>query len=321
MTARSVDATCEAPWTFAEPWGTRGWVTDLNGPVHWIEFGDAEFPDRTAGSPIVFVHGLGGSHLNWTLIGSALAQGRRAVALDLHGFGLTPGTRYNSTVQANTALLDRFLREVVGEPAVLIGNSMGGMISILQTHASPSTVAGLVLVDPALPQPRQRPDLAVARRFAAYAVPGFGELYMKRTYERTPSRELVQGVVDMCFADPSRADAAVVDAGVALVDERRTMSGKEASMLAAARSLMGTAIRRGRYQAMMTAIDIPVLLINGEADRLVPIASARAAAALNPLWDKVFLPGVGHTPQLEVPDLVIDAVAGWLSRNPILTTG
>jgi pimeloyl-ACP methyl ester carboxylesterase len=316
MTTGAAVGTREAPWAFAAPWGARGWVSELDGPVHWIEFGVA-----TSSPPVVFVHGLGGSHLNWTLIGSALAQDRRAVALDLHGFGLTPGTRGNATVQANAALLDRFLREIVGEPAVLVGNSMGGMISILQAHANPSTVAGAVLIDPALPQPRQRPDLAVAKRFAAYAVPGFGELYMKRTYARTSSRELVQGVVDLCFADPSRANAAVLDAGIALAEQRRSMPGKEASMLAAARSLMATAIRRGRYQAMMAAIDVPVLLINGEVDRLVPIASARATAALNPLWDKVFLPGVGHTPQLEVPELVIDAVAGWLSRQPTLTTG
>ncbi|MEO8889415.1 MAG: alpha/beta fold hydrolase [Jatrophihabitantaceae bacterium] len=319
MTARAASGTHAAPRTFAEAWGARGWITDLDGPVHWIEFGAA-----TAGPPIVFVHGLGGSHLNWVRVGSALAVDRRAVALDLHGFGLTPGTRRTATVGANAELLDRFLREVVGEPAVLVGNSMGGMISILQTHANPSTVAGVVLVDPALPQPqqhRQRPDPAVAKRFAAYAVPGFGELYLKRTYARASSRELVQDVVELCFADPSRADRAVVDAGVALAEARRSMSGKEVSMLASARSLMATSIRRKRYQAMMAGILVPVLLINGEADRLVPIASAREAAALNPGWDTVFLPGVGHTPQLEIPDLVIDSVAGWLARNPTLTTG
>jgi pimeloyl-ACP methyl ester carboxylesterase len=93
-----------APWTFAAPWGARGYVSDLDGPVHWIEFTPGDSPD---GTPIVFVHGLGGSHLNWCLIGPELADGRRAVALDLHGFGLTPGTRATATVQRNTRLLDR----------------------------------------------------------------------------------------------------------------------------------------------------------------------------------------------------------------------
>ena len=107
--------------------------------MHWIEFTPGDSPD---GTPIVFVHGLGGSHLNWCLIGPELAAGRRAVALDLHGFGLTPGTRATATVQRNTRLLDRFVREVIGTPVILAGNSMGGLISIMHTAAAPDTVAG-----------------------------------------------------------------------------------------------------------------------------------------------------------------------------------
>jgi pimeloyl-ACP methyl ester carboxylesterase len=74
-----------APWRFAAPWGARGYVSDIDGPVHWIEFTPGDSPD---GTPIVFVHGLGGSHLNWCLIGPELANGRRAVFLP--GVGHTP---------------------------------------------------------------------------------------------------------------------------------------------------------------------------------------------------------------------------------------
>jgi pimeloyl-ACP methyl ester carboxylesterase len=89
--------------------------------VHWIEFGDEDASGRD-GTPIVFVHGLGGSHLNWCLIGPRLAEWRRAVALDLHGFGLTPGTRATSNVHHNAMLLNRFVREVTGTPVILVGN-------------------------------------------------------------------------------------------------------------------------------------------------------------------------------------------------------
>src|SRR4029077_18678523 len=115
-----------APWTFAAPWGARGYVSDIDGPVHWIEFTPG---DGTAGTPIVCVHGLGGSHLNWCLIGPGLVDGRRAVALDLHGFGLTAGTRATCHLQRHTGPLDRFVREVTGTPVILAGNSMGGLIS------------------------------------------------------------------------------------------------------------------------------------------------------------------------------------------------
>ena len=110
MTSVSSAGSHPAPWDYAAPWGARGYITDLDGPVHWIEFTTEEPSKNHSQPPIVFVHGLGGSHLNWCLLGPHLAAGRRAVALDLHGFGLTPGLRVNSTVQANTRLLDRWIQ-------------------------------------------------------------------------------------------------------------------------------------------------------------------------------------------------------------------
>jgi pimeloyl-ACP methyl ester carboxylesterase len=305
-----------APWAFAAPWGARGYVSDLDGPVHWIEFGPEDAPGRD-GTPIVFVHGLGGSHLNWCLIGPRLAAGRRAVALDLHGFGLTPGTRATSTVQHNTRLLDRFVREVTGTPVILAGNSMGGLISILQASAAPDTVSGLVLVDPALPMPPRAPDRQVGSQFLMYALPGVGEFYLRSVLSRRPPQLAVQRIIDLCFADPSRIDPAMFTASIALARERRSQglrAGDEA-FLAASRSLMRVVGLRRRYWQMMASVRVPVLLIGGEADRLVPAASMRQAAARNPGWETVILPGVGHTPQLEVPDTVAGTLADWLKRH------
>jgi pimeloyl-ACP methyl ester carboxylesterase len=302
-----------APWTFAAPWGARGYVSDLDGPVHWIEFTPSDSPD---GTPIVFVHGLGGSHLNWCLVGPKLADGRRAVALDLHGFGLTPGTRATATVQRNSRLLDRFVREVTGTPVILVGNSMGGLISLMQTAEAPETVRGLVLIDPALPPPRQTPDREVAGQFLLYALPGLGELYVRAVMSHRPPELVVQRVIELCFADPSRADPAMLTASIALAAERqRQEHPNAAAFLAASRSLMRVVSQRHRCWEMMAAVGVPVLLIGGEADRLVPAASMRQAAARNPRWETVMLPGVGHTPQLEVPDTVIGAVRDWLGRT------
>jgi pimeloyl-ACP methyl ester carboxylesterase len=302
-----------APWMFAAPWGARGYVSDLDGPVHWIEFTPGDSPD---GTPIVFVHGLGGSHLNWCQIGPELADGRRAVALDLHGFGLTPGARATATVQHNTRLLDRFVREVTGTPVILAGNSMGGLISLMQTAAAPETVRGLVLIDPALPPPRQTPDRQVAGQFLLYALPGLGEFYVRAVMSRRPPELAVQRLIELCFADPSRADPAMVTASIALATERqRQERANAAAFLAASRSLMRVLGQRHRYWEMTASVQVPVLLIGGEADRLVPAASTREAAARNPRWETVMLPGVGHTPQLEVPDNVIGTIREWLSRT------
>jgi pimeloyl-ACP methyl ester carboxylesterase len=298
--------------SFAQPWGGTSRLSDLGGPVHWVDFGGPG-----TDPPIVLVHGLGGSHLNWVRIAPALAERSRVYAVDLAGFGLTPGRGRSTTVAANVILLNRFLHEVAGTPAILVGNSMGGMVSILHAGAHPATVAGLVLIDPSIPVPRQLPDVQVATQFLLYAVPILGERYLAYGNRRMTDRQRVQRVIDLCFADPSRADAALLDASTALVKQRRTMPNQEADFLQAARSLMRVLARPQRYQQLMRGIECPVLLIHGELDRLVPVAAAHAAAAANPNWDSVILGGVGHTPQLESPDEVIAHVTAWLDRHEL----
>ena len=322
MTPASPDRTGPAPWEFAAPWGARGYITQFDAPVHWIEFSDTprdqtqdHSKDRTTEPPIVFVHGLGGSHLNWCLIGPQLAAARRAFALDLHGFGLTPGTPADATVQGNRKLLDRFVREVTGTPVILAGNSMGGLISLLQSTAAPETVLGLVLIDPALPLPAKKPDWPVASQFLLQMLPGVGEYYVKKARTSQSPQVAVQRLIELCFADPSRADPAMVTASIALASQRQAEPGRDAAFLAASRSLLRVTGHRRRYWEMMAGVRVPVLLFGGDADRLVPVAAIRQAGARNPQWDTVVLAGVGHTPQLEVPDVVVGHVQDWLDRH------
>jgi pimeloyl-ACP methyl ester carboxylesterase len=301
-----------AAWSFAQPWGGAGHVTDIDGPVHWVDFGGP--PEAT---PFVLVHGLGGSHLNWVRVAPALAEHGRVVAVDLPGFGLSTAGRRRASVSANVGVLDRFMRTVVGKPAVLVSNSMGGMISVFAADAHPDSVAGLVLIDPSLPVPRTLPDRQVAAQFLLYAVPFFGERYLAYTAHRVSDRELVERVVKLCFADPSRASEELLAASTALVAQRRTMPAQDAAFLQAARSLLRVLARPQRYQAAMKRLDRPVLLIHGERDRLVPVAAARSALAANPRWEGAILPGVGHTPQLESPDAVVEPILSWIERRAL----
>src|SRR6476646_7985206 len=227
-----------APLDLAKPWGGIGRTIDLEGPVHWVEFAGpgGESGRVTAGPPIVLVHGLGGSYLNWVGIAPALAQGRRVVAIDLPGFGLTPALGRDTSVNHNAALLSRFVHEVLGEPVVLVGNSMGGMISLLLADRRPEQVVGLALVDPALPNPGARPDPQVAATFAMYAVPRVGELVLTHYNTRFSDRQRVLGTVALCFADPSRADEDVVEAGIELAAWRRSLPDPEAEFLGATRA-------------------------------------------------------------------------------------
>src|SRR5215212_3471605 len=229
-----------APLDLASRWGGEGRSIDLDGPVHWVDFGGpTTMPDDgPAPPPVVLVHGLGGSHLNWVNIAPALARHRRVVALDLPGFGFTPALGRDTSVNHNAALLSRFIHRVLGERVVLVGNSMGGMVSLLLADRRPEQVVGLALIDPALPNPGARSDPQVAATFAMYAVPRVGELVLTKYNSRFSDRQRVRGTIALCFADPSRADAAVMDAGVELAAWRRSIPDPEGEFLGAARSLL-----------------------------------------------------------------------------------
>jgi pimeloyl-ACP methyl ester carboxylesterase len=217
-------------------------------------------------------------------------------------------------------LLHRFLTEVAGVPAILVGNSMGGLISILQASSRPDTVAGLVLVDPALPIAlTARPDPRVAATFTAFLVPAIGRRLLARRRGSTSAEEAARSLLRLCCEDPSRVPAHVVDQHIELAGQRRTYSDVDSEMMSAAQSLLFVLADRRRYAAMQRSIDVPVLLLHGDRDRLVHIASARAAAAANPTWQFEVAAGVGHVPQLEVPDWTAEQVLRWLAAHPTAT--
>jgi pimeloyl-ACP methyl ester carboxylesterase len=300
-------------------WGATSRWTDVGGPVHYADFGGPEGASAAADEQvprIVLVHGLGGSHLDWMLVGAGLARHARVVAPDLVGFGHTPVAGRKASIRAQAALLDRFVREVAGGPALLVGNSMGGMISLLTAAANPRTVTGVVGVDAVVPLiPSARVEPMVATGFGALAVPGVGERLLARNQARTPPSAMVRGVLRLVCADPSRVPPPLVDALVGLSEERSGRDGLERAYLQATRSLLGVLSRPRWYRRRLASITAPVMLLTGDSDRLVPHGGAQRLAARHPEWKLVTYPGVGHVPQLEVPEDVVRSVVDWLARG------
>jgi pimeloyl-ACP methyl ester carboxylesterase len=278
---------------------------DLGGPVHLADFGGQ-------GPPVVLLHGLGGSHVNWVRLGPLLAERARVLAPDLAGFGRTPPAGRRTTVQANARLVDRFIAEVAGGPAILVGNSMGGMIAILEAALRPASVAGLVLIDPALPlAPGVPRDRQISLAFTAYMTPGVGEAFVRRRRRILGSEGLVRETFRLCCVDPTLVPDDVVEAHVAMVEARARMPWADRAVLAAARSLVPLVLRRRHYGALLRRIEAPTLLVQGEEDRFVKVESAALVARRLPHWTYRPLEGVGHTPHLEDPEAVSAAIREW----------
>jgi len=302
--------------TVTLPETVRSTTVDLDGPTHYFDFGGP-----ADGPVIVCVHGLGGAAWNWAAVAPLLTERFRVLALDLAGHGRTPAAGRKTTVSANRRLLDRFVREVVGGPVVLMGNSMGGAISLLQAAAAPDVVDGLVLVDPALPRPALAPiDPRVAATFAIMSLPGLGEAALNRRRRRRTPEEQVRETLALCCVDPSRIDPDVLALGIALTEERLGQPAGPGDFLDAARSLVRMLARARKFRAAMARVNAPVLLVHGDADRLVSLLVAQAVADANPHWRFEIARGIGHVPQLEAPDWTAALVLDWADSLDSLTS-
>jgi glycerol-3-phosphate dehydrogenase len=269
---------------------------------------------------MVLVHGLGGSWLNWVGVAPALSRGARVLAVDLPGFGRSPAAGRSGHVSAQRDVLDRFLASVAGEPAIVVGNSMGGLVAMMEAAASPARVAALVLVAPAQPTPLgARIDLEVLAGFAAYSLPWLGPWYVRRRAARLGPHGLVAEMLRVCCVDPSRVPPGIRAAHVALAAERLARSPSDsAAFLEAARSIVGAMRRRGAFNAMVERIAAPALLVQGAADRLVPAAASRALARRRPDWSLDVIEDVGHLPQLEEPARFVAALDRWLGERRVV---
>jgi len=281
-------------------------IVDIGGPVHYVDFGGD-------GPPMVMVHGLGGNALNWMDAAPGFTSSHRVVAIDLAGFGQTPLFDRSAAVGANAELVRRFIEKLYDEPVTLVGNSMGGHITVLVAADHPELVARAVLVDPAIPGVHvRRPEPALIAVMAALSVPGLAVNVLERRTRALGTEALVRQTLALVCADPSRLSDAIVDAHVRLTEERGHLGAQNARAFVQATRSIGLRMADPRFWIKARRVKAPVLVVHGELDRVIPVAAARELVRRLPGWELKVLEGVGHVPMMETPALFQRVVSAWL---------
>lgn len=267
----------------------------------------------SSGPPIVAVHGLGGAHLNWLAVAPRLTASAQLLAPDLPGFGYSPPRRSYSVRSHARAVTE--LLESLDRPATLMGNSLGGLVTIQVASERPELVKRHVLVAPAGP-PRwddHRIDRMVARRLLIQGLPAAGPLVVNRYWKATTPAAQMRDTLAVVCAHPERIPAAVIAPSLELANTRRRQPWAVGALVRSGRSAGGMLARRTQFRQTLERVAAPTLIVQGSADRIIPGSGVEWIAAARPDWDLVVMEDCGHCPQLEAPEEFVDIYVDWLN--------
>ncbi|TFV66346.1 UNVERIFIED_ORG: alpha/beta hydrolase [Bacillus sp. AZ43] len=270
----------------------------------------------------LYVHGLGGASTNWTDLAALLAVRFDGWALDLPGFGRSqPPPRGRYSIRGHVRAVVDVLEHVVGlpgeaqgRPVHLLGNSLGGLVSLLVASRRPDLVATLTLVSPAMPVYRVPP--AFSRVLLLLLVPGVPTLAARRMGGITPE-ESVRAMVRMCFGEPDRVPRERIEQAVEETRERAEQPWAGNALTRSMRGLITSYLRVGAANAWRAArtLRVPTLVLWGARDKLVDPAMAPRLASVVPDARLEVLERVGHVAMLEAPEATARAVLGMVEET------
>jgi pimeloyl-ACP methyl ester carboxylesterase len=260
------------------------------------------------GAPtVVLVHGLSATNASMLPLIPALSGKYRVLAPDLPGHG---GTQATGTAHRASYLgkwLAAFLRETCDEPAVLVGNSLGGRTALQAALDSPEAVRGLVLLSPAVAFRKNRQFVPFVRLVPDELV----SLPM-----RLPRAMAMRGLRNL-FADPTRLPQAWYDSAI---DEFARVLAIRANRLATFSALRHVYIDEpfgdSGFWDRLPSLQPPALFLWGDRDVLVPASFGRFVAEALPTAKSVLLEDCGHVPQFEHPELTARLTIDFIEGLP-----
>jgi len=245
--------------------------------THYLEAGE--------GSPLVLIHGGGAgadAEGNWANLIPMLAAHHRVLAPDMVGFGRSAkpdGDDYEYSQAGREAHIIAWLEALDIGPALLVGNSMGGLTALGVSVDRPDLVSGLVLMGSAgLPVPLS-PQLRAIIEYD-YSAAGMAR------------------IVDALTGPDFRAPDGMVDYRLNLSTEPDTRRAYD-RIVAWQKANHGLEIPETR----IASVTVPTLVMAGKDDGVVPVANAYRFLDLIPQSWGAILPRCGHWPMIEFPEI------------------
>lgn len=241
-----------------------------------------KFISEGEGRPIVLLQGLMGGLSNFTkLISFFSSKGYKVYFPELPIYDLSV---LNTNLTSLAKFVARFIEEEVGEPAIVVGNSMGGHIGLILTLSRPELVTHLVLTGSS----------------------GLYERSFGDSFPRKNDREYIKKKAQEVFFDPNVATEELIDEVFSIVNDR----GKGIKTVMLARSAI-----KHNMQKELHKIKAPTCIIWGKQDNVTPPEVAVEMDRLIPDSELFWIDECGHAAMMEKPDEFNDILHRWLETK------
>jgi len=264
---------------------------------------------RTAGSGpvLVLIHGIAGSSATWDEVVPALADRYCVVAPDLLGHGESAKPRGDYSLGGYASGVRDLLGALGYERASVVGHSLGGGVAMQFAYQFPERCERLVLVSSGGLGPEVHPILrAAALPGAEWVLPLLCAAGVRDAVEgvaRFLARVGLRAAPDLEEMWRGFCSLADADARLAFVHTLRTIIDVSGQRVSAA-------------DRLYLAAEVPVLLVWGEQDPMIPVAHARVAHQVIPGSRLTIFPTAGHFPHRDEPRRFVEVLLDFLQSTP-----
>jgi pimeloyl-ACP methyl ester carboxylesterase len=283
-------------------WVWRGWQTRYTylRAIHAAE----DDP------PLVLLHGFGTSIGHWRHNLTELSQHHTVYALDMLGFGASEKAIAHYNISLWVEQVYEFWQTFIRKPIVLIGNSIGSLVCLAAAATHPDMVKGVVMIS--------LPDLSLEEeatpkflRPVVAAVKGMilSPWLLKSLFPLLRRPNVVRPWAAIAYANPEAVTEELVEILVGPAQDR----GSAQAFCAILRAMTSPQFSP-RVKTILQDLDIPLLLIWGKEDRMIPkkFAQPDQYVRCNAKLQLVELENAGHCPHDEQPEVVNQVVVEWL---------
>jgi pimeloyl-ACP methyl ester carboxylesterase len=262
-----------------------------------------KYREQQQGHPytLLFIHGFGAGSHYWRELEEHFAGRYNTVALDLKGFGYSAKPKDgNYRLRDQADLVQAFIQAKNLSNVILVGHSLGGAVALLTSFQLPSDkVKGLILLDNAY-FGQELPDFIRLLRTPVVNTVGPALL---------PDRFLVKQMLQKVFSDQTKITEAMIQQYAAYLKS----PGAYYALRQTARQIIPDNVDEIIQQTI--DLKIPVLIIWGEEDRILPLKNGRQLHENLKGSELIVIPGSGHSPHEEKPAETIQAITDFLTRR------